>query len=364
MTNQEELIKNIQTNKQQRERLEKLTQDQNKNVVWHMARMRRLTASNFGRVIQNGDVSFLVSENEATNRITIPMRWGLLKENTARQLYAQKQGVVVDNIGFLLSESGMLGGTPDGIVKSEKKLIEIKCPYILSLAHNKGKLDKLIKGGNHWLKINKDGVIDFNMRHKQGVSYYHQIQGCLYLAGDLADSCDLIVWGPSDWLVVNVKKNGEWFLCYGHYLEHLWRAKAAPVICNQELRMVSVYAFFSHFTVTAQVNNMEKRSWPTISELEEGKVYAMVNFEGYYSQRQAKILYIVTVLDENLKEKRIWSVTMINNMITKNKLPHLMCYEGLKNCKGGKKMHMVNFAPITDHYKWIREYCNEVSKIK
>ena len=220
---------------------------------------------------------------------------------------------------------------------------------MLSLAHNKGKLDKIIKGGNHWLKINKDGVIDFNMRHKQGVAYYHQIQGCLYLAGDLADSCDLIVWGPSDWLVLNVQKNREWFVCYGHYLEHFWRRKIAPVICNQELRMVSAHVFFSHFAGIPRMNNMEKRSWPTadyvsefntissISELGEGKVYVMVNFEGHLSARQDKILGVLTVLDENLKERRIWSVTMIDNMISKNKLPYLMCYGGMKNCKGGKK---------------------------
>ena len=234
------LLGKLKLSKNERLQLESMTQEQNGNVVWHMARKCRLTASNFGRVVQNGDVSFLTCDGDGSKKkLTIAMRWGLLNESKARDLYAQKHGVLVDKIGLLISESGILGGTPDGIVKSKRVLLEIKCPFTLSLKCNKGKLMNLIKAGKYWLKLDKDGNVDFNMSHKQGIAYYHQIQGCLYLAGELADSCDLVVWGPSDWLEINVKKNEDWFICYGSYLEHFWRVRAAPEICKQELRMVS-----------------------------------------------------------------------------------------------------------------------------
>lgn len=235
------LLSNLKTNEKQRVLLESMTKEQNSNAVWHMARMRRLTASNFGRVIHDGDLSFLLADSESPKKITFPMRWGLMKENTAREMYAQKYGVVVDKIGFLISESGILGGTPDGIVRSERKLIEIKCPFTLSLPQHKGQLHKLIKSGKHWLKVDeKNKEIHFDKGHTQGRAYYHQIQGCLYLAGDLADSCDLVVWGPCDWLVINIKKDPYWYSCYGAYLERFWKTRIAPQVVSLSLRMVSI----------------------------------------------------------------------------------------------------------------------------
>jgi len=247
------LLESLKTNEKQRKFLESLTQDQSNNVVWQLSRARRLTASNFGRVVRNNsDFSWLVGEHEGQKKTTLPMRWGIMNEQRARDLYAQKHRVVVDKIGFLLSESGILGGTPDGIIKSEKKLIEIKCPFMLSLVKYKGHLMRLIKGGSHWLKMNKHNEIVFNMSHQQGCAYWHQIQGCLYLAGDMASSCDLVVWGPSDWLVLNVKKQDDWYACYGSYLEHFWKVHAAPEICKQKLRMVSVHVLFHSDRVSEQ----------------------------------------------------------------------------------------------------------------
>jgi len=245
--NVELLLRKLKMNEKQRNMIEKMTREQTKSVVWRFVRMYRLTASNFGRVVRNGDPTFLLSDNEKEPKKTLPMWWGIKNENNARELYAQKHGVVVDKIGVLLSESGILGGTPDGIVKSERKLIEIKCPYTLALLKNRGSLKSRIESGSFWLNLNKKGDVDFNMKHPQGVAYYHQIQGCLYLANTLADTCDLIVWGPSDWLVVNVKKNDDWFPCYGAYLEQFWKARVAPKICSQGLQMVSVKAFCFHF---------------------------------------------------------------------------------------------------------------------
>lgn len=240
------LLERLKTNEKQRKLLEKLTRDQRNDIIWRIARVRRLTASNFVKILRkHSDFSWLLGENEGEKKLTLPMKWGITKEQTARELYEQKNGVVVDKIGFLISESGILGGTPDGIVKSERKLIEIKCPFMLTLDKHKGRLGKLIRGGSYWLKVDKNGELVINKNHQQGYAYYHQIQGCLHLAGDMADTCDLVVWGPCDWLVLNVKKNADWYPAFGHYLEHFWKIHAAPEICRLKQQMVSHLCYFS-----------------------------------------------------------------------------------------------------------------------
>lgn len=113
---------------------------------------------------------------------------------------------------------------------------------------------------------------------------------------------------------------------------------------------------------------MEKQDWPSttfvksfntissVSELYESEVYVIVNYEMQLTQKQ-KAVGVVSVLNRDLNIQRIWSVTMIDNAIVNYKLPILMNYGGMKSCRGGKKMHIVHFAPIPDDYKWIRQYC-------
>lgn len=114
---------------------------------------------------------------------------------------------------------------------------------------------------------------------------------------------------------------------------------------------------------------MAEQNWPSveyvceynlissISELKEDEVYAIVDY--HVQVVKTRPVGIVTVLGQDMKERKIWSVTMIDNMITSFKLPRLLCYKGLKACKGGKKMHLLNFAPIPENCKWIKEYCEK-----
>lgn len=97
----------------------------------------------------------------------------------------------------------------------------------------------------------------------------------------------------------------------------------------------------------------------SITSLKINEVYVMTEFRIKFTQNQ-KALGVLTVLDRDLKESKIWSVTMIDSVITQYKLPRLMVYMGMKQCGGqggGKKMHMVNFAPIPDEFRWLQEYC-------
>jgi len=114
-------------------------------------------------------------------------------------------------------------------------------------------------------------------------------------------------------------------------------------------------------------------SWPTpeyvtgfhsinsISTLKVNEVYVITEFKIKFTQKQ-KALGVLTVMDKDLKEQQIWSVTMTDSAITQYKLPQLMVYGGMKTSQGGKKMHLVNFAPIPDEFRWLRDFCE--AKIK
>jgi len=115
-------------------------------------------------------------------------------------------------------------------------------------------------------------------------------------------------------------------------------------------------------------NKMEDRPWPSvdyvqdrnritsITELNENEVYIMIDFNINFT-RDDKEMKVVTVIDKNLKEYKIWSVTAIDNRVSKTRLPQMMLYEGLKPTKRGKKMHMVKFANVTEKFQWIRDHC-------
>eukprot|EP00064_Thunnus_orientalis_P006288 superscaffoldBa00000650_g6304 len=54
--------------------------------------------------------------------------WGILHEPRAKQQYTERTGVVIQERGLFLSDSGLLSGSPDGTV-SDDCIIEVKCPW-------------------------------------------------------------------------------------------------------------------------------------------------------------------------------------------------------------------------------------------
>ena len=56
------------------------------------------------------------------------MEWGNDNEPIAAQLYEKETGNKVINCGFLEHETGIWGGSPDGLI-GDDGIIEIKCPY-------------------------------------------------------------------------------------------------------------------------------------------------------------------------------------------------------------------------------------------
>jgi putative phage-type endonuclease len=59
---------------------------------------------------------------------TEAMRRGTELEGEARELYADRNGCEVEEVGFCIHDSGAFGCSPDGLVDNRKGLVEIKCP--------------------------------------------------------------------------------------------------------------------------------------------------------------------------------------------------------------------------------------------
>lgn len=95
-----------------------LTKGQRMNPMWHQARKGRLTASNFGRVLK-------------CKRVTptlIKRAVGVNNEEEGMKFFVNTTGLPVQETGLWLSESGVIGASPDGLV-GHNHITEIKCPY-------------------------------------------------------------------------------------------------------------------------------------------------------------------------------------------------------------------------------------------
>ena len=117
------------------------------SMEWHDLRLGRPTASEFKKIItpSKGDLSkscrnyiaqliqetrvpFYPEHAEAfTNR---SMRWGKEIEAEARNWYAYETGLDVVQIGFITTDDGRFGCSPDGIIMDSGKAVgglELKC---------------------------------------------------------------------------------------------------------------------------------------------------------------------------------------------------------------------------------------------
>ena len=61
--------------------------------------------------------------------------WGITHEPTAKQQYTEQTGVVIQERGVFLSDSGLLGGSPDGTV-SDDCIIEVNIEVLHSIQGN------------------------------------------------------------------------------------------------------------------------------------------------------------------------------------------------------------------------------------
>lgn len=109
---------------------------------WLRARLGVITASNSrsvlakqGSATRDGYMAVLIGEIATGAPLDGSMpsgraiEWGNENEGAARECYSFMSGDAVSSFPFVYSDGMRCGCSPDGLIKSKQKGIEIKCPY-------------------------------------------------------------------------------------------------------------------------------------------------------------------------------------------------------------------------------------------
>ena len=100
------------------------------------------------------------------------IRHGCTYESIAIQKFSEITGKEVDKSGFCLHpDFPYLGASPDGFIKGEEAVVEVKCPYM-------GRKSKIAPGKNFPFLEYSGG----NIQIKRTNNYYYQIVGQMKLA--------------------------------------------------------------------------------------------------------------------------------------------------------------------------------------
>ncbi|KAM7300318.1 hypothetical protein ISCGN_020882 [Ixodes scapularis] len=114
--------------------IQEVTVGQSKNASWSLFRKYRLTASNFGLVLYScrrntyppSLFKKLFGEYDLSTSSAII--WVQVHEADALKEYEEETGSTVTKSGPWLHQSGVLGGSPDGLLGTNG-LVEAKCPW-------------------------------------------------------------------------------------------------------------------------------------------------------------------------------------------------------------------------------------------
>lgn len=222
-----DLMSKLSVSAEQIESVECNTRLQHQNPLWGQYRAGRLTASKFGAVIKCMEANrkpspslmktLLGGYNAAGAKA---IQWGTLHERTALAKYEAETGNLVKPSGLWLHQLGFCGASPDGVV-DDIKTVEVKCPYSV---RDKNVMDCI--GAKFFLHLNTDESLELNHKHPQGHSYYHQIQGSLWLTGRAV--CDLVVWTPCSTVILRVERDDQYEMKYFDKLKQFYQEYFLP----------------------------------------------------------------------------------------------------------------------------------------
>lgn len=279
---QDELLERCRITDRNRVLIADLTREQRDCREWWLARSFRITASMCGEleslIVSNGGIKGLQAGSQAVplkanslfdnhrkamnlRKRGLPpkdsftyhraLRWGTENEATARELYLKQVKMKCLETGIILSTSGGLGASPDGLLYRDEKamgdvnrfkegeLLEIKCPYSArdtygaSPEETRRKVINEIPYLREWVT---DGVkkLELNKSNSQGRRYWNQVQMGMYVSG--IKKCHFVVWTPHILLSFGVCFDPKWEE-YGqalqvfwkkHFIHALWQARLTP----------------------------------------------------------------------------------------------------------------------------------------
>jgi hypothetical protein len=101
---------------------------------------------------------------------------GLEQEANAIALYEMTYGYIVEETGFIEHIAGWYGGTPDGYIKQENGIVQVKCPYDYK---------------NHLSFMLIDSVETFKAKHRE---YYWQCLSDMIVTN--TNWCDFVSYCP------------------------------------------------------------------------------------------------------------------------------------------------------------------------
>ena len=213
------LVHSSKLDEQKIVRISEITVGQRNNPVWHIARRGRLTASNFGSVLNAKRVTpsllkRLLGEYNLSRVKAI--QWGVDNEEEAIRAFTLKTAKSVKETGIWFDSSGILGASPDGIV-DDKTVLEMKCPY----TERNNTIEEAVKSKTFCLEKCESGQ---GYALKKDHVYWHQVQGEMYFSR--RKFCYFVVWTTKDVAILLIERDDTWAANIPHliqfYYDHLF----------------------------------------------------------------------------------------------------------------------------------------------
>lgn len=171
--------------------IEQITKDQRNNEIWMLERRKRLTASNFGRIVKLLDKTNRANVVKdllySTFKGNIYTEYGQQNEHIAIRCFEQITGKKVEKSGLVVHKSyPYLAASPDGIIVQENAIIEVKCPY----KARESSVEEACQRKEITFATFEEGQLKLKKEDK----FYYQVQGQLHVTGAIC--CYFVVWTP------------------------------------------------------------------------------------------------------------------------------------------------------------------------
>ncbi|KAK7153600.1 hypothetical protein R3I94_007097 [Phoxinus phoxinus] len=223
----EAILASMRLTKDQQAAIQTATVGQRLNPQWQLHRQGRLTASNFGAVLLSRRSSTpcpsLMKRVLGGNNLdgVMAVNWGVVNKAEGVRAFEQACQLEVLESGLFVSESGILGASPDGLVEPSA-LLEVKCPH----SQRNMTITEAVQSSSFCLRMEGGSYV-----LKEDHPYWHQVQGQLYITA--RELCYFVVWTTKEAIILSILKDPAW--CGNLLLlENFYTQYMLPVLASRE----------------------------------------------------------------------------------------------------------------------------------